>query len=451
MQSLAPSAAAAAPALVIVGRAHPEPRAPRTASRLLSALPAAPCVLELGGDDALQRGYRERHPDCTWQRCDAGAPEALSAGRWDLLVVSADLRRLADPLAWLRALGERAADGASLWLELPNPGQAALLRALIEGDLGSDESDDGPWPAGMLQQLSPASLIRLLMDAGWMPTLETSSAAADVEPGVLQAALAMGDALAVPHATLLRNLGADRLVFSARRPFDAAPAADPAGRFCVVVPATRERQLRLNVERSAGLREVDARIVSCRGTTSPAHALEAALPHCDADWVLLCHQDVYFPSGFGARLQSLLAAIPADERERTLIGFAGMAVDPEGRGYTNAGFVIDRLQRFDHPASERAVSIDELAIVVSRRSLHRIDPQIGWHLWATDLCLASICTHRVFPRIVRLPLFHNSLNDYRLPDAFHAAAARLRAKYPDFGPIPTLCGTLAAPDAARSP
>jgi hypothetical protein len=90
------------------------------------------------------------------------------------------------------------------------------------------------------------------------------------------------------------------------------------------------------------------------------------------------------------------------------------------------------------------VSIDELAIVVARDSLHRIDPALGWHLWATDLCLESIGRHRVFPRIVRLPLFHNSSNDHRLPAAFHTSAALLAAKHPEFGAIATLCGTIDA-------
>jgi len=92
--------------------------------------------------------------------------------------------------------------------------------------------------------------------------------------------------------------------------------------------------------------------------------------------------------------------------------------------------------------ARKAVSVDELAVVVSRRSIHRIDADLGWHLWATDLCLTSITTHRRFARIVRLPVFHNSLNDHVLPAAFHASAARLWAKHAVFGELPTLCGTI---------
>ena len=91
-----------------------------------------------------------------------------------------------------------------------------------------------------------------------------------------------------------------------------------------------------------------------------------------------------------------------------------------------------------HPASVAAVSIDELAIVIARESLHRIDPALGWHLWATDLCLTAITRHGVLPRLVRLPLFHNSSNDYVLPEAFHRSAATLAAKHAGFGVIHNL-------------
>jgi hypothetical protein len=114
-----------------------------------------------------------------------------------------------------------------------------------------------------------------------------------------------------------------------------------------------------------------------------------------------------------------------------------------------AGFVIDRLHRADHPASDTALSLDELAIVVARDSVHRIDPAIGWHLWATDLCLTAIDTHKVFPRIVRLPLFHNSRTGWTLPAAFCDAAEKLLAKHPGFAPIHTLCGVLDAGFIAR--
>ena len=404
---------------------------------LLAALPSARRVLEIGASGhALRAAYLAQHPGCVWLDSNDNT-EAF-----DLIVVSDGLQRVADPLSLLRGLAASAAPSAAMVLSVANSAQLATLGQLLEADLS--ESDHGPLVPGALRHFSPASAYKLLMDAGWMPTLAGQRSAPPPPDTLRSGVFALADALGVPRATAERSLRLQRLVIEARLSFGATqPVAQPA-LFSVVVPTTREQQLRLNVERSPGLREVDAQIIACRDCANPAEALAAGAAHADAEWLLFCHQDVYFASGFGQRLNELLRAIPAEQRRSSLIGFAGMAVNAARDGYAPAGFVIDRLTRFDQRESNEAVSIDELAIVVARDSLHRIDPQLGWHLWATDLCLEAVTRHKTFARIVRLPLFHNSLNDFVLPPAFHASAARLADKHAGFGAIATLCGTIDA-------
>ena len=427
-------------ALVVIGSAARVSRATsQTAARcaaLLSLLPAAARVLQIGSaDPALARGYAEKHPDGQWHSGGDTPP-----GGFDLIVLCDGWLQMGEPPALLLALHARCAPHGQLFIDTQNHAQFAMLQRWLEADL--TDADDGPLAQTQLRYASPASLYKLLLDTGWAPTLAAETAAPAANPGFAAAAVALAESVGVPAATARRQLGTGHLIVQAQRCFDTPTAAAEPARFSVVVPTTRETQLRLNVEHSPGLREVDARIVSYRRAQSPAEALEASLQHINTDWVLLCHQDVYFPVGFGQRLNELLAGIAREEAPRTLIGFAGMGVNAQTQGYEAAGFVIDRRHRFDHPASEAAVSIDELALVVSRDTLHHIDPAFGWHLWATDLCLNAICTHKVFPRIVRLPLFHNSSNDHQLPAAFYASAERLAAKYPSFGPIATLCGTI---------
>ena len=423
------------PALVLIGQA--------TATRLclrpdhtalLNALPAAARVLQIGAGPALSQAYRDRHPGC---ECYDGEP---ATGSFDLIVLAGGWLAQGDPHALLQRLHERCTPNGQLFIEAQNHAQFAMLQRWVEGDL--TDAADGPLAQQQLRYASPASLYKLLLDTGWSPTQASETPAPPTNPAFAAAAVALAESVGVPAATARRQLGTGLLIVQAQRSFEACAAAPEPARFSVVVPTTRETQLRLNVEHSPGLREVDARIVSYRRARSPAEALEASLQHIDTDWVLLCHQDVYFPQGFGQRLNELLAGITIEEMPRTLIGFAGMGVNAQTRSYEQAGFVIDRRHRFDQPASGAAVSIDELAIVVARNSIHHIDPTMGWHLWATDLCLNAICTHKVFARIVRLPLFHNSSNDHQLPAAFYESAERLTAKYPSFGPIATLCATI---------
>jgi hypothetical protein len=420
--------------------AAPIALAPSVRRLLLKHLPAVHRVLALGGNADLSVAYQRLHGPMHWQTAQL---EEVAAGRWptqekspELILLHNTLQTTLKPAMLLHQLAQLAGASAPLWVSHSNGAHWGALQRLVEAELSPEE-------AGWLQAHSASSLYKLLLDAGWMPHCVDAITVGAPHTDLHRAALAVAQASAVPVGTATRNLSLQHMVIRAERRFDAQPRELGPARFCVVVPTTREHQLQLNVQRSPGLQEVGARIVSCQGALNPAHALEASLHERGAaDWVLLCHQDVYFAAGFGEQLNAVLASVPEAERSRTLIGFAGMAINAAANGFTQAGFVIDRLHCFDHPASERAVSVDELAIVISRDSIHQIDPQIGWHLWATELCLAAICTHRVFPRIVRLPLFHNSLNDYQLPESFHVAGRYLAAKYAAFGPIPTLCGLI---------
>lgn len=444
----------AAPGLVVVGDAAG--RAEPADTRWVTALPPARRVLELcSGSAALAAAYKRRHARAHWTAVslrgptDAAdgvdtwaEPDALPPGPYDLLVLSDLLPWLADPAGTLKLLASVAAPGARLLLRVANAASYAALEALLDGDLGVPQGS-APAP-GQPRFMSHAVAYRMLMDAGWMPTLMDAHGddSRGRDPATQAVLETLVSASGLSNARSLRTLRHDRLVIEACRVFEPAPADAPQATFDVVVPTNDEHQLRLNVEASAGLREVGARVISVRGAASAGDAFERGRQHARSDWVLLAHQDVFFPAGFGRRLSALLAGVAPDDRARTLIGFVGLGAGAQGRGATPAGFVIDRLHRVDHPDSGAAVSIDELAVVLSRDSLLSPDPALGWHLWATDLCLRAVTDHGSLPRIVRAPLFHNSRTGWTLPAAFVESARTLVAKWRHMGPLHTLCATL---------
>ena len=314
---------------VIVHGSHGAPRQPQPQRAfdplLLNALPGARRVLAVGCGTDLASAYRQRHPEAQWHNADDRVSLSRIGSPCDLIVLGQGLGRRDDACALLQSLSGLASADASLVAQLENSATLSTIERVIEADLSE------PLIAGAddVRTHSPASVYKLLMDAGWMPTL---AGRRDVEPtreGIAAAALSIADLLDIPRGTAQRTLSIDQFVICAKRPFAAAPKSPALANFTVVVPTTRERQLRLNIEQSPGLREVDARIVSCRHAHDAAEALQQALPSCEADWVLLCHQDVYFPAGFGQRLNALLASVPAAERQRTLIGFVGMGVNAD--------------------------------------------------------------------------------------------------------------------------
>jgi hypothetical protein len=113
--------------------------------------------------------------------------------------------------------------------------------------------------------------------------------------------------------------------------------------------------------------------------------------------------------------------------------------------------VIDRTRRFDHSGTDTAVSIDELAVALHRDCGLQLDPTLGWHLWATDLCLqAEYRAGKPAARVIEIPLFHNSLSPHALPPAFQSSATALMQAHPGRSRIATLCGQIQRPPLVAS-
>jgi hypothetical protein len=415
-------------AMVVIGEATNRLK-PYIDLKLLNALPEAKKILEVGGSDStLGNAYLERHPNAKWIRIDANfnAIQSLEFG-FDLVVLNnhPPTEKLLDTIS------AKATKNSSLFASIENAATWGTLEQLLLGDLDTSKAP-----------VSIASSYKLFLDAGWMPTLIDQNQSELPSKTVSAALEQLADANGVPRQTAHRNLNLGRAIVHAIRSFDDTKRKSGPAEFSVVVPTTRESQLRANIERSPGLQEVGAQIITYRGAANAALALSESLANCDAPWVLFCHQDVYFPKGFGEMLNAVLYDVPDADRSTSLFGFVGMGVNRITRKNEPSGFVIDRLHRADYQASDIALSIDELAVVIARESIHRIDPQFGWHLWATDLCLSSVETYKIFPQIIRLPIFHNSITEYKLPESFHKSGLFLKAKYPDFGPIHTLCGVI---------
>jgi 2-polyprenyl-3-methyl-5-hydroxy-6-metoxy-1,4-benzoquinol methylase len=431
--------------------------------KLLAAIPpTAHRVLELGcANGRLGEAFKGLHPGIHWTGVDRSA-EALdraaarldrvinadlaSADRtvlgegYDSIVIGDLLEHLPDPVHLLREISACSANDATLVCCVPNMTHISVLERLLAGDLSYDA--EGLLDATHVKFLSPASTIKLFLDSGWLPNLRDSYMVGHPHQDFLRAVIAAAAQIGVPSKTAARNISIYQMIIDCIK---APPVpTSHAAPFSVVVPVTNPAQLALNVTRSPGLHEVKAPVIEVRGATSAAQAFAQGAQKAETAWVVFAHQDVYFPVGSGHAVASVLGSVPAALADKELIGFAGMSTGPTNKAEC-AGLVIDRLARFDHPATHEALSIDEFAVAMTPRSDHRIDAALGWHLWGTDLCISAARRPGArAARIVRVPLFHNSYNDGALTPAFYRSADILMAKYADLVSIPTLCGTLSA-------
>jgi SAM-dependent methyltransferase len=432
--------------------------------KLFGAIPPSRKVLELGcAAGRLGQLYKQLHPQTIWigvdcnpgalqqaaQRLDATFQVNLDDANLDAVgngfdcVVMGDLlEHLKQPEKLLETLARITTPDASLACCVPNMGHVSIMERMLLGDLSYDQN--GLLDRTHLRFLSRSSLFKMLLDAGWLPTLQDAYVVGHPQPALVEKLKEAARVLSVPPATAEKMFSTYQMIVRCKKRSEAASGKTLP--FSVVVPVTSETQLHLNILKSPGLAEVNAQVLLCRGAQSAAHAFRWGATNSSSPWLIVCHQDVYFPKGTGVAISQILSQIPQSEAARTLLGFAGLTVQqkPEQLDLAKVGLLVDRGNLFDYPETNSAVSIDEFAVVLHRNCKYQLDARLGWHLWATDLCLQAIfdSQQKNHARVLRVPLFHNSLNDGTLPPAFYESAKALAAKYPQLSFIPTLCGNL---------
>lgn len=434
--------------------------------KLFAAIPPSRKVLELGcAAGRLGERYKQLHPQTTWVgvdcnpealqqaarrlddtfqiNLDSGSLDAVGAG-YDCVVMGDLLEHLKQPEKLLENLARITSPNAALACCVPNMAHVSVFERMLLGDLSYD--DQGLLDRTHLRFLSCSSLFKMLLDAGWLPTLHDAYVVGHSQPALIEKLREAARLLSVPPLTAERLLCTYQMVVRCKKRPQAASAGATVP-FSIVVPVTNETQLHLDILKSPGLAEVNAQVLLCRGANSAAHAFQWGASQAASPWLILCHQDVYFPKGSGQAIARILSEVPASDAARTILGFAGLTVkqNTDQLELAKVGLLVDRVNLFDYPESNSAISIDEFAVVLHRSCKYRIDPKLGWHLWATDLCLQAIFDQqkRTHARVLRAPVFHNSLNDGSLPPAFYDSAKVLAGKYPQLGFIPTLCGNLA--------
>lgn len=436
--------------------------------KLLQAVPTmARRVLELGcANGRLGRRFKELHPGVQWWGVelmhdaatvaaqhldrvfefdlDCGDLSVLEGG-FDVIVIGDLLEHLTQPERVLEALYDLAAPEAHIVCCLPNMGHLSVIERLVAGDISYDPM--GLLDATHLRFFSASSAFKTFLDAGWLPHMQDQYRVELPQTHFAMRIVEAAQALGLPAETAVRNLGCYQMILVCRKwAMDALRRAGPSMPFSVIVPVNRPWQYELNIARSPGLHEVGAEIICVQCADSAATAYASGAQRASHAWHLLVHQDVYFPIGSGFALAKQLAALELAGQTAAPVGFAGVEVIGAGRAANSvrhAGMVIDRTTLFSHPGSTGAASIDEFAVALHRAVGTRIDPTLGWHLWATDLCLqARQQAGRDTARILEVPLFHNSTTAYKLPAEFHVSAQRLLDKHPHQDCITTLCGEI---------
>lgn len=165
-------------------------------------------------------------------------------------------------------------------------------------------------------------------------------------------------------------------------------------------------------------------------------AYNRMLDQCRADYVVFAHQDVYFPPGWGDRLQSAIKAVETLDPNWAVIAPTGISLDGQHVGpvwSTSQGAIVG--QHITAPVA--AQSFDELAIILRRPSGIRFDESApGFHFFGTDV-VQSARAKGQGAYVCDLPLVHNDVFHDRLGADFGQGYAHTRRKWAKVLPLKT--------------
>lgn len=354
----------------------------------------------------------------------------LEPGSLDTIVYADALPRLADPLTVLKRHRSLLAPSGTVSCSVPNIQHHTVVTGILRGVL--------PYSPGTLLDPSyvhlftSAGLMQLLLDAGYAP--DTVDRIEDLGAGpIVTAGAPLFELLGVGADDAERDLRTSRLL--AR----GTPLADLHGAetlpITFVACVNDEAQLEANLRRSPCLQGASPHeLLVFRGCATAAQGLNAGLEQAQHDLVVLVHQDVYLPEGWPARM---VAQWRLAEQRGGPIGIAGVFGVLDRRVPFDAiGRVVHRDRLLMHRSLPADVDgLDELLMVVPRGTPLRVDAELGWHLYGTDLALQA---HERDLRVVVLdaPCHHNSLTG-RVPWKYRESERVLARKWEKLLPIHT--------------
>jgi SAM-dependent methyltransferase len=390
--------------------------------------------VELDADAAL--AAKERLDDVFVLDVQAEVPPVDSAG-FDCLIFGDVLEHLVDPEDVLRRYRQLLAPGGVVLVSLPNIQHYSTIRSLLRGDFPYQPS--GLLDATHLRFFTHMSFAKLMLDAGFLPTVVDRIRSGEADPFVEAAVPLLQRCGVHPHAAS-EPLDTFQYIISASQLPDPPPrfAPDP---ITFVACVNDDDQLESNLLRSPCLDPgTPHELLLLRGQRSAADGFNAALEQARHDLVVFVQQDIYLPRGWDHRFREQLALAETSMGPVGVAGPFGYRFGPEGK--TSVGRVLDR--QFVHdmptPLPAEAHGLDEIVLAVRRDTPLRFDASLGFHLYGADLCLAAR-DRGLAVAVLDAPCLHNSLFAYLSPQ-FHTARERLLAKWPVPRPLYSSMGRL---------
>lgn len=364
-------------------------------------------------------------------------PPPVEPGTVDAILFGDVLEHLVDPEAVLVHMRELLAPGGRIIASIPNMTHHSMLKPFLRSDLMYQPI--GLLDATHLRWFSYATIWKLFLDAGYEPRIVDTIQAPISDEALNALTPELMRHRVHPHRAK-RHLDVYQYVVEAV-PLPAPPSGFAAPiSFAVLV--NDPPQLKANLKSSPIFEPGSPHeLIELPGMTSAAAGLASALEQAQHDLVVLVQQDIYLPRGWD---HTFRAEWDRASQELGPLGMAGVfgVRYRDGGEPIDAGRIIDRDRLLTSPLDlpGRVDSLDEVLLAMPRDTPLVADPDLGWHLYGSDLALQAADLD--LPVVVLDALcFHNSLFGHAGAD-YHLSRERLLAKWESKRPLRSNFGEL---------
>jgi hypothetical protein len=188
---------------------------------------------------------------------------------------------------------------------------------------------------------------------------------------------------------------------------------------------------------------VGHQLIVVEGARSAAEGFARGRPFACNEWIVMVHQDVVLPENWDKRFASGIEQALQMFPETAVVGVFGVTAEGKFVGHVN-----DRGRWIGSPlaAPVRVRSLDELLFAVRTDSGLKLDPRLGFHLYATDLILSAeaegFCAVAVNAPCSHLSALPEKWYKSPVVHDFLASTSVFEDKWKALLPVITTCGVI---------
>lgn len=366
----------------------------------------------------------------------------IEAGSIDCILYGDVLEHLTDPGAVLDKHRRLLAPNGTIVCSIPNIQHHSIITSLFRGDF--HYTSQGLLDRTHLRFFTAASFTKLLLDAGFVPVMETIVHIPAGKP-FFRSVASLIRFVGTERHRLQRNMEAFQYVYSAKLRPNNANSADCGVPMTFVVNVTDEAVFEANLMASPCLASGEGHelIVMRRQASEQAAAYNAGFDQASNELVVFVHQDVYLPKGWPVQCADALRIAEQMFGNVEVAGVSGTSTAANG-AVEQIGRLLESDALVGTPVgtARQAESLHDCLVMLKKSTRLRFDERLGRHFLGADLCLQARQLGKAGVVLEAL-CYHNNTVD--VPDSgYWSAGTRFARKWAAELPVATAYGMITA-------